>query len=108
MGTALGSKCLIHSFRRYRELYKETANLKALLLDIRNTFNTVDRAIFIPPILDEFPELAFYVVAVYRGSSQMITPSWALFFSTEVQRGDPLGPFLFSVGLNVILKRTTQ
>jgi hypothetical protein len=70
--------------------------LCALTLDIRNAFNSLDRAALLGVASVVLPDLINYAEAAYSQPSRLAFGTWGLNSSTGTQQGDPLSPLLFS------------
>jgi hypothetical protein len=99
-----GSELLIHHVNLLLESHPDWVVLKT---DIRNAFNSVERAYLLPEVSKAFPDLAHHVFKMYNGSSPLIfydSHNIHILQSEEgVHQGDPLGPVLFSVALHPFL-----
>ena len=71
-------------------------------------FNLVDRGAMFGEVREHFPELARYIENSYGQASVLNYGSGSLLSSTGVHQGDPLGPFLFSLTLQPVLKKVQE
>ena len=71
-----------------------------LKVDFENAFNLIDREAFLSQIAIHFPSLLPWVSYMYANHSHIIFG--VISSQSGVQQGDPLGPLLFSLPLNII------
>ena len=68
-------------------------------IDFQNAFNTISREAVLGEAHEHFPALARWVTWCYQSPSNLQFGDAILQSSTGVQQGDPLGPLLFSAGV---------
>ena len=92
-----GAERVIHMCRLAMSSNMENPNFVMCKVDLRNAFNNVSRAAFLPLVQEYFPELFPWINWCYSDPSSLTYG--ARFISSEegVQQGDPLGPLLFSL-----------
>jgi len=96
-----------------RALLEKHPDWCVLRADCRNAFNTLSRKPILQQLREHFPELLplvgqFYLSAGglhFRGADGERT---LLHSVTGVQQGDPLGPFLFALGIHPALRVVQQ
>lgn len=75
-----------------------------LKIDFENAFNTIDRDHFLELVRTEFPDIYPFVYMCYSDSSSLLWRGREIRSESGVQQGDPLGPFLFCLGIHQIVK----
>ena len=75
---------------------------------MQNAFNLVSRQAILDECLANFPELLPWVVWCYSQHPTLWHPLGVLHSASGVQQGDPLGPLLFSIVLQSILKSFSE
>jgi hypothetical protein len=73
-------------------------------LDFANAFNTMHRECFLQEVRNQMPGLAPWVDWCYGSPSKLVFGSSTLDSEAGVQQGDPLGPLLFALALQPILR----
>ena len=68
-------------------------------IDFQNAFKTISREAVLGEAREHFPALARWVTWCYQSPSNLQFGDAILQSSTGVQQGDPLGPLLFSAGV---------
>ena len=84
--------------------HKSDLDFGVLKIDMQNAFNLVSRQAILDECLANFPELLPWVVWCYSQHPTLWHPLGVLHSASGVQQGDPLGPLLFSIVLQSILK----
>jgi len=73
-----------------------------LKVDVENAFNSISRAAILEKVKQKFPELEGWYRFCYGKPAKLFCDGEVLPFGSAVgvQQGDPLGPFLFSLGIS--------
>ena len=74
-------------------------------LDFSNAFNEIERSMFLVMVRDHFPAILDWVLFTYGSPARLYYEGQHLLAHTSVQQGDPLGPFLFALGLHSLVLR---
>ena len=99
VGVTRGAEIAVHSLRRYIRR-NDNMDKVILKLDIRNAFNSMRRDKILNEVRERVPELYPMVWQSYAEPSNLYIGNGDIIGSREgVQQGDPLGPFLFCLGL---------
>ena len=89
--------------------HAEDPEMGLLLLDLSNAFNCVDRKCFLEQCRQHFPSLAPWAEWCYAEPSRLrfgeLPP---LSSESGVQQGDPLGPLLFALAIQPILRQLKE
>ena len=80
----------------------------SLQVDFQNGFNLVERGAMFAEVRENFPELARYTENSYGQASVLNYGAGSLESTTGVHQGDPLGPLLFSLTLQPVLKKIQE
>jgi len=73
-----------------------------LKVDVENAFNSISRAAILEKVKQKFPELEGRYRFCYGKPAKLFCDGEVLSFGSAVgvQQGDPLGPFLFALGIS--------
>ena len=104
VGTPKGAEAAVHAIRTYTSSPK-VRNKVVLKIDLRNAFNCISRHTMLEKVRIHAPEAYPFVFQCYAMSSYLFFGDQDIILSMEgVQQGDPLGPFLFSLTINDLVK----
>ena len=104
VGLPRGAEIATHALRQFME--KPHEEVKVLLkIDFRNAFNTVRRDKFLEKVSEEIPQLYKMVWQSYSQPSNLYYNEDIIPSMEGVQQGDPLGPFLFCLGIQDLINR---
>ncbi|XP_065323139.1 uncharacterized protein LOC135930286 [Gordionus sp. m RMFG-2023] len=73
-------------------------------LDFRNAFNSIHRSSFLPSFLQHFPKYWNFLNSCYGFPSLLKFGKFSIFSEEGIQQGDPLGPLLFTLGIQDFIK----
>jgi hypothetical protein len=76
-----------------------------LLLDFENAFNMIGREFFFQEAFKLFPEISHWIQYTYGCAAFLFTGADVVLSYIGVQQGDPLGPLLFCLVLQLLLLR---
>ena len=97
VATPAGDERIIHMCRLAISSNMGCPNFVLCKVDLRNAFNNVSRACFLPLVQEHFPELFPWINWCYANPSSLTYGLRSLSSEEGVQQGDPLGPLLFSL-----------
>jgi len=87
----------------------EGEDLVIQTVDFSNAFNTVNRAAIATEISTHLPELRAYVEWAYgRAAPLYVGTEHVVSATSGVRQGDPLGPLLFAMALQPVLREVTE
>ena len=101
---SMGAKKIAHGLRACVDRHWKDEGFSVLKLDMRNAFNVVSRQAFLSECSLHFPELYPWVLWCYGQHPILWHPMGTLTSECGVQQGDPLGPLLFCLVLNILVK----
>ena len=94
----------MHMVSQINYYYWKVEGFSVLKLDMRNAFNVVLHQAFLSECSLHFPELYPWVLWCYGQHPVLWHPMGTLTSECGVQQGDPLGPLLFCLVLNILVK----
>ena len=102
VGCPKGAEIAVHAVRSY--LQDPSSQGKVLVkIDFKNAFNCIRRDVILNLVKIKLPKIYNYVHQCYDHITNLRFGSEILDSSEGVQQGDPLGPFLFSLGIQEIV-----
>ena len=104
VGTRLGTEATVHVARQWMCRHSGDAHRVLVKMDLENAFNCVDRQAVLSAVREMFPELAPWVDFTYGDSAGLWMDGARLESKRGIQQGDPLGPLLFSLALQIALE----
>ena len=103
-----GDERIIHGLRACVEEHWLEEDFGVLKVDMKNAFNQVSRRALLSECAEHFPELLPWVGWCYGQHPYLWHTLGCLTSESGVQQGDPLGPLLFSLVLNVLVKTISE
>ena len=100
-----GTERVIHRTRAVWLAHAADPNFVILKVDLKNAFNCVSREAFLEQVRRHFPELEAWAGWCYEDPSCLWYDVWEIPSDEGVQQGDPLGPLLFSLVVDELVKR---
>ena len=104
VGTKLGCEATVHSVREFIHRSDEHYENIIIKLDLSNAFNSVRRDAMLKATFDHMPSIYPLAYESYNRDSNLFFGDFIMKSSCGVQQGDPLGPTLFSIAINDIIK----
>eukprot|EP00731_Ephydatia_muelleri_P023174 Em0015g757a len=101
---AAGAEKIAHGLRGCMDENWQAEGFTVLKIDLVNAFNLVSRHALLSECTTHFPELLPWVSWCYSRHPVLWHTLGNLTSQSGVQQGDPLGPLLFSLVLNVVVK----
>ena len=100
-----GCEAIVRAARQWMGRHRGDRNRLLVKLDMENAFNCLDREAMLEAVRSTFPYLAPWVDSTYGAHSGLWLDGHRLHSQRGVQQGDPLGPLLFSLALQVAIER---
>jgi hypothetical protein len=100
VGVSGGGEAILHAVNRLVEDRGGDVGLSMLLVDFKNAFNMVDRAVMLREVRLHFPAISQWVEFCYSSPARLYYGEHTLWSHQGVQQGDPLGPLLFALVLH--------
>ena len=101
VGKPGGMEIITHSISY---ILQENPDLTCLQLDFTNAFNSIERSVVLDVVRERLPALYPFVCWSYSCEALLYHEDHTLFSRNGVRQGDPLGPLLFSLGLQPVLE----
>lgn len=103
-GTRGGCEAVVHAAREYTFFNNEATDEVFLKLDFKNAFNSISRKVMLTEAAKISPDIYSFVFQCYSINSFLIFGPGVILSQTGVQQGDPLGPMLFCLTINNLIK----
>ena len=100
-----GGEAVVHAWRQIMEEFASNPDFIGFKIDFVNAFNSVKRDVFLKECHQRFPQIFKWVHFCYSQHSYLFFGNHIIFSQAGVQQGDPLGPFLFCLVLQVLIDK---
>jgi hypothetical protein len=109
VGTKSGCEAVLHATQALLSDVQIPDGSKWILqVDYTNAFNTMDRSHIIKEVREHAPGLSAFVEWSYGGHTPLFFGEHLILSEAGLQQGDPLGPLLFSIGLQSIVLQLVE
>ena len=107
VATKNGSEIIIDATRKWIEKMSGNNNHTMLQLDLKNAFNLISRSVILRETKRYLSEILPWVRLCYANDEDSILSSgkFTLRSHSGIHQGDPLGPLLFAIVLQPVIKR---
>ena len=103
VGTPKGAESAIHALRAYLE-NPASQDKVVLKIDFKNAFNCIRRDKILSLVKRKIPKIYNFVYQCYSEKSNLFFGPDTMYSEEGVQQGDPMGPFLFSLGIQDLVR----
>lgn len=103
VGIECGSEVFVHSVQNLVDSFGKYESLGLLTDDMLNSFNMVDMQAMVDEVAAHFLSLLPWVLHSYKNALNLFGKCEHFSSQQGCQKGDPLGPFLFSLVLKGVL-----
>jgi hypothetical protein len=104
VGTPGGAEAIVHVARQWLHRHQDDRQRILVTLDLENAFNSLDRSAFLAAVRRVCPRVVPWVDFCYREPSHLLLGGHRLASARGIQQGDPLGPWLFALALNEVVR----
>ena len=87
------AEAILHSANRVLSEYHNDGSLAMLTVDFSNAFNLVDRSSLLHEVRVRCSSISLWVDFLYGQTARLYTGGTHIWFTTEVQQGDPSSSF---------------
>ena len=94
----------LETARQWCDRNRNNCSAVLVKIDFTNAFNSVDRQAFLEQCRHQFPGLSRWAEWCYAQPSKLYFGSETISSEKGVQQGDPLGPMLFALAIQPLLK----
>ena len=105
-GVPLGGKAAAHAARQF--LNNMSPSHLLLKLDFKNAFNCLRRDKMLAAVKGSAPELFKFILSAYVNPSALYCGDQVIMSSEGVQQGDPLGPLLFCLTIQLLVLKLSS
>ena len=95
-----GAEAILHATNRLLEEHQARDDWSLLTIDFANAFNSLDRGTIFNEVATHCPRVLPLVTLLYQSPTHLFHGQFKIASQTGVQQGDPLGPFLFALGIH--------
>ena len=101
-GVKGGAEAAVHALRKILSSERRSDKIY-LKIDYKNAFNSIRRDHMLREVHAKFPEVAPFLHSCYSNPGALFWSNEVIWSQEGVQQGDPLGPFLFCLGIHELV-----
>ena len=104
----LGTEVGLETARQWCDRNRNNLSAALVKIDFTNAFNSVDRQTFLQECRHQFPGLSRWAEWCYAQPSTLYFGPETISSEKGVQQGDPIGPMLFALAIQPMLKELSD
>ncbi|KAK3860140.1 hypothetical protein Pcinc_016288 [Petrolisthes cinctipes] len=107
VGTPLGCEAALHAVREFTTTHDGHHEHIIVKVDMANAFNSISRKAVLEKVIRRFPAAMPMVSKAYSHPTPLQLGSAHLWSQQGVQQGDLMGPLLFALAIDPVIRSLT-